>query len=151
VDIIEERLNLALELGATHALNAGHGDVLAGILEISPGGVCYALETSSQAQSFNDAVGCLAMGGVCGIVTPPHGGSPVSFEPRRLLAKGSCLCGIIQGAAMPQTFLPKILEMNRQGRFPYERLIKTYPFEEINKAFEDSRTGKTIKPVLIMD
>jgi aryl-alcohol dehydrogenase len=151
VDIVEERLNLAHELGATHILNAGIGDVLARIKEIAPHGVTYALETSSKRQSFHDAVECLAMGGTCGIVTPPQGGAPIAFQPRELLAKGSHLCGIIQGAALPGTFLPMLLELNRQGKFPFERLIKTYAFAEINKAFDDSRTGRAIKPVLIMD
>ena len=54
------------------------------------------------------------------------------------------------GTARPREFLPFLLDLNKSGRFPYERLIKTYNFTDINQALHDSHTGATIKPVLIM-
>ena len=48
------------------------------------------------------------------------------------------LRGIIQGSALPNIFLPKLIALQQQGRFPYERLIKIYDFADINQAFEDS-------------
>ncbi len=150
IDIIEERLQLALELGATHALNATQGDTVQRIREIIPHGVSFSFETTSDVKAFNNALDCLAMGGVCGTVTVPQSGQSFPFTPRVLLARGASLCGIIQGSSIPNTFLPKILKMNREGRFPYDRLISTYDFSDINKAFEDAKAGRTIKPVLKM-
>ena len=51
---------------------------------------------------------------------------------------------------MPQLFIPELVEYYRQGRFPFDKLVEFYDFENINQAFEDSRTGKTIKPVVKM-
>jgi aryl-alcohol dehydrogenase len=150
IDIIEERVQLSLELGATHALNAKQGDTVRRIREIIPQGVSFSFETTSNVNAFNDALDCLAMGGVCGTVTVPQSGRSFPFTPRALLARGASLCGIIQGSSIPNTFLPKLLEMNREGRFPYDRLITTYDFSDINKAFEDARAGRAIKPVLKM-
>ena len=60
------------------------------------------------------------------------------------------LRGIIQGSVLPNIFLPKLIALQQRGRFPYERLIKTYDFADINQAFKDSEAGRTIKPVLKM-
>jgi aryl-alcohol dehydrogenase len=151
VDVIQSRLELAIELGATHALNANDGDTVKNIREIAPHGMTFSLETSGNEQSFNDALTCLEMGGTCGIVTIPNFGEPFPFSPVQLLDRGSSIQGILLGNSVPRSFLPKLIELNRKGQFPYERLITKYDFSDINKAFEDTKTGITIKPVLIMN
>jgi aryl-alcohol dehydrogenase len=149
VDIIQSRLELAIELGATHALNAGDGDIAEEIRKIAPHGMTFSLETSGNEQAFNDALTCLGMGGTCGIVTTPNLGKPFPFSPLQILDRGSSLQGILLGNSIPRSFLPKLIELNRKGQFPYERLITTYDFKDINKAFEDTKAGVTIKPVLL--
>lgn len=150
VDVIDERLNLALELGATHAINAKEGDVVARIKDIAPRGINFSFDTTENEQAFNDAINCLAMGGECGFVTVPHHGDKFPFTPGGLFARTATLRGIIQGSALPNLFLPKLIALQQQGRFPYERLIKTYDFADINQAFKDAEAGRTIKPVLKM-
>ena len=150
VDVVEGRLNLALELGATHAINAKDGDTADRIRDIAPHGVEYSFETSANEQALNDAIDCLAQGGQCGMVTVPHFPEKYPFTPWGLFLRGASLQAIIQGSSTPSTFLPKLLELNQQGRFPYDRLITTYDFSDINKAFEDAKSGVTIKPVLLM-
>ena len=150
VDVNPDRLELALELGAHHIINAMDGDVTKQLLEICPKGLNYSFETSANEQALNDAIACLGMGGRCGIVTSPHMGEKYPFSPSELMFRGASLEGIIQGAAIPRTFLPKLLKLNKQGLFPYERLIKNYDFVDINQAFADSKSGHVIKPVLKM-
>jgi aryl-alcohol dehydrogenase len=150
VDIVEDRLNLALELGATHALNAKEGDIAARIREIAPRGVDVSFETSANEQALNDAIACLATGGQCGMVIAPHFGEKYPFSPTEVFKRAANLRGIIQGSSVPNTFLPKLIELNQQGRFPYDRLITSYDFEDINKAFEDAKANRVIKPVLKM-
>ncbi|MBW1799124.1 MAG: NAD(P)-dependent alcohol dehydrogenase [Deltaproteobacteria bacterium] len=150
VDIVEERLQLAIEMGATHALNANQGDIPERIREIAPRGVAFSLETTSNEHVLEDAIECLGVEGQCGMVTVAHRGEKFPFTPFGIFRRCGSLRGIIQGFAIPNTFLPKLIEMNRQGKFPYERMIKTYDFADINTAFEDTRAGRTIKPVLKM-
>lgn len=151
IDVVEDRLNLALELGATHTINAQQGDIAKRILDIIPRGGSFSLETSSNKQAFLDAIACLGTRGECGFVAIPNMGQDFPFSPQTLFRQNASLRGIIQGFSIAHTFLPRILELNRMGQFPYERLIKTYKFEDINKAFEDSKSGIAIKPVLLMD
>jgi len=65
-----------------------------------------------------------------------------------LLNGGRTLRGVIQGDSVPQLFIPKLVEFYRAGRFPFDRLVRYYDFEDINRAFDDTRSGATIKPVL---
>ncbi len=63
---------------------------------------------------------------------------------------GRTVRGIIQGDSVPQVFIPRLADLYAQGRFPFDRLVKAYPLEEINQAAEDSESGRVFKPVLRM-
>jgi len=63
---------------------------------------------------------------------------------------GRKLQGIIGGSALPATFIPKLIELWRQGRFPFDRLVRTYPFADIATAWADTTAGRVVKPVLVM-
>ena len=151
VDINRERLDLAQELGATHALDANEGDVVGRINEICPRGARFSFETSGVEQALNDAIESLGMGGVCGMVTVPNYGEKYPFTPFGVFVRAATLQGIFFGSAVPNTFLPQIIDWYQAGRFPYDRLIRTYDFADINQAFADTKSGEVIKPVLILN
>jgi aryl-alcohol dehydrogenase len=50
---------------------------------------------------------------------------------------------------VPTKFIPELVVLHAKGLFPFDRLIKTYPFAEINRAFDDSAAGVTLKPVVV--
>ena len=58
---------------------------------------------------------------------------------------------MIEGDADPQTFVPKLIELYRQGKFPFDRLIETFPFSQINEAIAASERGEVIKPVVVFN
>jgi Zn-dependent alcohol dehydrogenase len=58
---------------------------------------------------------------------------------------------VVEGDADPQTFIPELIRLYREGRFPFDRLVKTFPFSEINAAIEASRPGAVVKPVVVFD
>ena len=63
-----------------------------------------------------------------------------------LMAGGRKLVGIIEGEATSDVFIPMLIDFYLQGRFPFDRLVKFYPFDSINEAIHDSNAGRTIKP-----
>jgi aryl-alcohol dehydrogenase len=69
----------------------------------------------------------------------------------QMLAGGRMLKGILGGSAAPRTFIPKLVELWRQGRFPVERLIARYPFADFARAWHDCETAAVVKPVLTME
>lgn len=147
VDINSDRLETATELGATHTVNAGEVDPVEAILDITGGGAEFSLECVGNPKVLRQAVDVLPRCGVCGLtgVVPP--GTEVSLD-MDLLMNGRTVKGIIEGDAIPDLFIPKLIELYRQGRFPFDRLITFYPFDEINQAVEDMEKGRVIKPVL---
>ena len=54
------------------------------------------------------------------------------------------------GVSVPQLFLPALMRFWEQGRFPVERLIRHYDFDQINEAAKDAEEGRVVKPVLRM-
>lgn len=148
VDIKPNRLQLALELGATHTINSLEADNPAQIIaDLTCTGVDYALETSGLPAVFRQAVDSLAILGVCGLIGGASPGTEVSFEMNHILL-GRTVRGIIQGDSIPDIFIPRLIELHLQGRFPFDRLIDFYTLAEINQACADSEAGVVVKPVL---
>lgn len=147
VDREQSRLDMARALGATDTLLASD-DVVARIREITGRGVRYTLNTTNAPVVHTQALDCLAMNGTAAFVSAPMGQWAPAMFP--MLAGGRQLRGILGGDANPRTFLPRLIEYWRQGRFPFERMIRTYRFDEIGEAFDDVEHGRTIKPVLLV-
>jgi aryl-alcohol dehydrogenase len=147
VDLHESRLDLARELGATHVLNGADEDIAGQIRAISGGeGVQYSFDTTAVPEVVSTAVASLRTTGVCGLVGV--GAAEYTLDAN-LLLMGRTVKGIIEGDAVPQTFIPKMIELWRQGRFPFDRLITSYPLDQIDQAEADAQSGKVVKPVLI--
>ncbi|MBN1103848.1 MAG: NAD(P)-dependent alcohol dehydrogenase [Deltaproteobacteria bacterium] len=147
VDIIPERLKAAKEFGATHAIDASKEDPVKAIRDITGGGAEFTLECVGSPNVFRQAVDSLPLCGVCGLlgVVPP--GTPVELD-MDLIMNGRTIRGIIEGDSIPDLFIPRLIELYKQGRLPFDRMITFYPFDEINKAVEDMERGRVIKPVL---
>ena len=150
VDLVRSRLELALELGATHVFDAGEEDVAARVREAVPHGLRFVLDTSDSLAGLNTGVSCLGQGGTIGIVSAPQAGASFPFSTRGLFDRVANLQCIVQGSSVPQQFLPRLLQLHEQGRFPYEKLVTAYDFAAINDALADMGSGKAIKPVLVM-
>lgn len=144
VDVLPKRLKLALELGATHAIDGRRSNVAAAIRKIAPDGVDYALEITGNDVVFRTAINVLSDRGTMAMIANPSVNTS-------LLKEGQKMLSIIQGDAVPQKFIPKLIKLFRAGKFPFDRLIRYYKFHDINRAIEDAKQGRTIKPVLRVD
>ena len=149
VDIHESRLEIAKELGATHIVNAGKVDPVKTIQDITGGGPDFTLECVGNPAVFRQAVDVLPRLGICGLlgVVPP--GTEVSLD-MDLIMNGRTVRGILGGDAIPDQFIPEMIELYKQGRFPFDKMISFYAFEDINKAVQDMEAGRVVKPVLRM-
>ena len=150
VDVNKERLRLAKKLGATHVVNGARRDVAARIVEATGGGVAFSFDTTALPKVVRTAVDSLAPRGTCGIVGASPLGTEVTLDLMFMMASGRKFRGIVEGDATPQVFIPILIDLYKQGRFPFDKLITFYPFERINDAVHDSETGKVVKPVLLM-
>jgi aryl-alcohol dehydrogenase len=147
VDIIPDRLEKAKDFGATHIVNASETDPVEALRDITGGGPEFTLECVGNPAVLRQAVDALPRLGVCGLlgVVPP--GTEVGLD-MDLLMNGRTVRGILAGDSISDLFIPRLLDLYSQGRFPFDRLITFYPFDEINQAVEDMKKGRIIKPVL---
>jgi aryl-alcohol dehydrogenase len=148
VDRVAHRLQLAAGLGATHAIDTTGrdlADVTAEVVKVTGGGADAALDTTTSPAVIRAAVLSLAMFGTCGFVS---GSGELAVPPMPLQIGGRSLRGIMGGDINPTVFLPRLLDLHRRGKFPFDRLVRNYPFAEVNTAIADSLSGGTIKPVL---
>jgi aryl-alcohol dehydrogenase len=147
VDINTDRLTLAKEFGATHVINGGEEDVATRITEITESGADYVLEVTGRPQMLGTAVDVLAPLGTAAQIGGAPAGARAAVDMNALLG-GRTVRGIAQGDSIPQVFIPKLIEMYQAGRFPFDRLIRLYDFDQINDAVADARSGSVVKPVL---
>lgn len=147
IDINRDRLAIARELGATHAIEVGESrDLAADLRQIAVRGVEYVLDTSGQKSSLEAGASALAHMGCFGTVAFNPGSGAIVDASKFFV--GQSLQGIVQGSAVPQVFIPELIALYRAGRFPLERIITVYEFTDLERACSDATGGKTIKPVL---
>lgn len=144
------RRELALELGATHAFDPRACDVVETVRSIVPSGVDYAVDASGIVGVMQQAIACLGPMGTLGLVgVPPSATSELPINIAQVITSGLTIKGIIEGDSDPATFIPELIKLHDEGKFPFDRLIKTYPLADINKAIEAQHHGECIKVVLI--
>src|SRR5262249_28956201 len=113
IDRLPDRLALARELGATHALESRGAETLAEIRKLTGGGTHFALETSAVPQIFRLAVDALRGLGTCILVGSARAGTEVTFE-MPWLQGGRTVRGVIQGASRPRDFIPRLRGRHRR-------------------------------------
>ncbi|WP_141333946.1 NAD(P)-dependent alcohol dehydrogenase [Paenibacillus sp. tmac-D7] len=146
IDIHESRLELAKELGATYVINSKHADVVKEIKEVTKGGTHYGIDTTGVPIVVRQGLQALRPLGQLAIVgVTPEMNINVHEE---IMAEGKTMVGVIEGDAVPQLFIPELVEYFKKGMFPFDKLVKFYDFTQINDAFEDSKKGVAIKPIL---
>lgn len=137
VDIHDKRLALARELGATHTINhTTCRDVVGEIRKITGGGVRYSLETSALPAVFREAIEALMPAGTCVLLGSARHGTEVSFD-MKFLQEGRVIRGVVQGNSVPQEFIPKLVDLIMDNKFPIEKMIKFYDFADINLAAQN--------------
>ncbi|HZC10211.1 MAG TPA: NAD(P)-dependent alcohol dehydrogenase [Mycobacterium sp.] len=145
VDLHESRRLLALELGATEVHDGADPELVERIAG-DTGGVHYAFDTTGNPSVIRTALRVLRPLGLCGLVGVGDGELVL---PQQWLGAGRRLANLREGNVVAQTFIPRLVRLWRQGRFPFERLVSTYGLEEINDAVADSLSGVAVKPVVL--
>ncbi|WP_297800543.1 NAD(P)-dependent alcohol dehydrogenase [uncultured Brevundimonas sp.] len=149
IDLSDERLELARALGADATYRADQADLVRAIRKASGGGVDAAVECVGSSDVLQSAFDVLGAGGTAVMLGLPPREAKVAVDMGSLLG-GRRLVGSIEGDADPQVFIPRLIDLHRRGLFPFERLLRFYPFEAINEAVADMEAGRTVKPVLLM-
>jgi alcohol dehydrogenase len=151
VDVVPEKLELALALGATHAIDARGNDAVEEISAGTDGGAHYAFETVGSAAVLAQAYAATRRGGTTVTVGLPHPSQTLSIPAVSLVAEERTLKGSYLGSAVPSRDIPRYIALYRAGRLPVDRLLtSTVGLDDLNEAFDTLAAGTAIRQVLVL-
>ncbi|GLX69779.1 NAD(P)-dependent alcohol dehydrogenase [Paenibacillus glycanilyticus] len=148
VDVHEQRLKLARELGATHVINGKEANAQEELMKITGVGVNYVVETTGVGPVVLQAIRSLAqMGEMVSLAAMAN----IEVPFMEITGFGRKIMGVTEGDSVPHTFIPKLISYYKNGQFPFDKLVKYFEFDQINDAFAASKSGEVIKPILKMN
>lgn len=152
VDVVREKLDVALECGATIAIDASVQDPVAAIRELTAGnGADYAIEAAGRVNTIEQAFDSVRkFGGICVFASHPPAGELIKLDPHDLIS-GKSLRGSWGGATNPERDIPHFAEMYLTGKLPLDRLIRDrFSLEEVNSALSALENKKSFRPLLVL-
>ena len=151
VDILDSKLELAREMGATHLINASDSDPAAEITRLCPGGTDYCIEATGNPEVMRQALQSVRpRGGTAVVIGNAHHGAQFSIDPVQFNL-GKRLLGTWGGDCNPDVDFPRFVRLIEAGMIDLEPLMsKTYALENINDAIDDLELGKAARPIIDM-
>ncbi len=151
VDIQDDKLALARQLGATDTFNATDADCVAQVREATSGGVDYAFEMVGSVKAMDLAYRITARGGTtvsAGLSHPDH---EFSLKHVNLVAEERTIKGSYLGSCVPLRDVPRFIALYQQGRLPVDRLLsERIGLDQVNEAFDLLASGQTVRQVIVM-
>lgn len=153
VDLLDNKLDMAREFGATHVVNAGREDPVESIKAITGGsGAHYAFEAIGlTAAPFIQSLECTRARGVTVYV----GHAPVDTELKmdaRMWIMEKTVIGSMYGSARTQIDFPRIVQLYKEGKLQLDELVsREFPLEGVNEAFEALSRGEVARSILRME
>ncbi len=150
IDIHDDKLALARQLGATDTFDASDPDCVEQVREATGGGLEYAFEMAGSVQAMDTAYRVTKRGGTtvtAGLSHPDH-----KFEVQHvnLVAEERTVKGSYIGSCVPLRDIPRFIALYQQGRLPVDRLMSDrIGFQDLNAAFDRLASGHTVRQILI--
>ncbi|MFC3166460.1 zinc-dependent alcohol dehydrogenase family protein [Paracoccus fontiphilus] len=152
IDLSDDKLSLARDLGATQTLNAARDGIVDHVRALTGGGVDHAIELAGAAPAFQLAYAITRRGGQ----TVSAGLAPPTAEFRipavNIVADERTVKGSYMGSCVPQRDIPRFIRMYRAGQLPVNRLLtRTLTLDQINEGFDMLDRGEAIRQVVLFD
>jgi len=150
VDRVQDKLDLALELGADAVVRADE-DVVAAVREVTGGGAEVVLETVGNADVLGQAYAATHRGGTTVTVGLPHPDRMLTIPAVSLVAEERTLKGSYLGSCVPARDIPKFIALHQAGRLPVERLLThRLGLEDLNAGFDRLARGEGVRQVVVL-
>jgi alcohol dehydrogenase len=152
VDLRDDKLALARQLGATDTVNASAADAVEQVKALTGGGVDYAFEMAGSVPALELAWAITARGGETVTAGLPHPDKRMNLPPVQLVAEERTLKGSYLGSCVPVRDIPIYIDLYKKGKLPVDRLMSDrIALEDINEAFDRLATGETVRQVIVFD
>ena len=150
LDLCEEKLKLARELGATATVNAARPDAADEIRELSRGGVDFAFEMAGAIPAMELAWRITRRGGTTVSAGLPNPDKRFLLPPVQLVAEERSLRGSYIGSSVPARDIPRYIDLYRRGKLPVNRLMgERLSLDNINLGLDRLATGQAMRDVIL--
>jgi alcohol dehydrogenase len=150
IDLAEDKLALARELGATATFDARDPDCAERVRSATGGGVEFVFEMAGSARALELAYRVTRRGGTTVTAGLPPPAATMALPAVNLVAEERTLKGSYIGTAVPSRDIPRYVRLYRRGRLPVDRLMSgTLPLADINEGFDRLREGRAIRQVVV--
>jgi len=149
IDLSDEKLSAAVELGATQTVRAADADVRSQILDYTGGrGVDYAFEAFGSAKTFRTAADCVADGGCVVVVGIAPAGAQAELDISRIARRKLRVLGSY--GARPRTDMPALLRLVSRNVLRPERIVsRRFDLESVNDAYRALAAGEILGRAVI--
>jgi alcohol dehydrogenase len=149
VDMVQDKLDLALSLGATHAVQAGP-EAGAQIRDVTSGGAAYVIESVGSEAVLAQAYAATRRGGTTIATGLPHPSKQFAVPAVSLVAEERTVRGSYMGSAVPLRDLPRFVALYQAGRLPVDRLLThRLTLDEVNVGFDRLADGAAVRQVIV--
>ncbi len=150
IDLDERKFPRAMEMGATHTFKGDDPELKARIMDLTGGGVDFAIDLAGVVAAMEIGYAITIRGGALVTAGLSPAGAPFSFEQADLVSQEKSILGSYMGSCVPVRDIPRFIELHRQGRLPVDRLIdRTIGFDQMNDGFDRLASGEMIRQILI--
>lgn len=150
LDLSEDKLTLARELGAHLALNAADPDCIEKILDATSGGVHVAVETAGSPRALKTAYDVTRRGGTTVTAGMPGPNAEITLSHLSIAAHERTLKGSYMGSCIPKRDIPRYMAMFKDQKLPVDRLLsRVIGFDDLNAAMDRLDDAATVREVLI--
>jgi len=150
IDLSDDKLGLARQLGATDTVNAGAPDAAEQVREITQGGVDVAFEMAGAARAMELAYKITRRGGMTVTAGLPPPTATLALPLVNLVAEERTVKGSYIGTCVPTRDIPRYIGLYRRGRLPVDRLMSgKLTLDEINEGFDRLHAGKAVRQVIV--
>ena len=149
IDMLDNKLEYARTMGATHTINASGQDPVKAVQDLTGGlGVDYAFEAIGNVKAGRQAFDMARRGGTAVFVGMFPFGSEVSLPGAAFLGEKKVL-GCYYGSTRFRVDMPRLCEFYLQGRIKLDELVtRHYDLTEINEAFDAMKRGEVARSVM---
>jgi alcohol dehydrogenase len=151
VDLSDDKLGLARQLGATDTFNAGSPEAANEVRAATNGGVDFAFEMAGSVRAMDLAYKITRRGGTtvtAGLPPPTH---TFALPQVNLVAEERTVKGSYIGTCVPTRDLPRYIELYRRGKLPVDRLMSDHlKLDQINLGFDRLHEGKAVRQVVLI-
>jgi len=153
VDLLDNKLEFAKRMGATHTINAKTENAVERVREITGGlGSDYAFDAIGSEKTALQVIDMIAPGGHAVLVGMPAIDTRAAFSPFHMVFFERKVTGTYYGSIRPRIDLATLADMAMSGQLNLDALIsRTYTFDEINDGFKNLVAGSVARGVVVMD